>query len=212
MFLAIFEDRPGRMERMAVFDLHKRPEVRIFTGPDLTSIEQGFQTGEAKVLTEFTCIAAHRSALKEQSIAALKDFCKTNSKPLIFFSGNITSGIFLNPGYPFLLINSKDFYSGNLQLFIEASIGGQKLNLLILQFGRRWKLSLLLDLRNRVVVAVNRGGVIRLSELNINPLIMTDLIDDSIRGLLTGNPYGAISPGQIEMLLARINHLINEAA
>jgi hypothetical protein len=210
MLLAILEDRMGRLARMATFDLKKRPEIKIFAGGEFTHILAELRKGNTNMLQEFDSIAAHRSALKDEHlITQLETFCQNNKKNLILFSGSITSGVFRDQGYQFLLINSKDFYSANLELFLEDTIAGKKPNLLILQFGRRWKLSLLLYLRNHIVVFSNNNELIRVSDLAINSQIINDLTDDTTKALLTGNQYAAVSPDQMRSLRSRLDYVIN---
>ena len=78
---------------------------------------------------------------------------------MIFFSGGITSSVLKDLDFPFLHINSKEFYSENLKLFIEAFEESNAVNLLVLQFGKKWKLSLLLNLRNNIAVALNKEAL-----------------------------------------------------
>ncbi|MDD4972279.1 MAG: hypothetical protein PHT07_22860 [Paludibacter sp.] len=155
----------------------------------------------------------------------LKKYCKINKKPLIFFSGGISSSVYKNEDFTFLHINSREFYSNNLKLFIEDNIKKGSVNLLVLQFGNRWKLSLLLSLRNKIAIAQNKQNLkiqnpdIDISEnelikrerdLQINTLVNTDLFDANKMTFLTGNEYETVTTEQIDKFSSVLNHLIND--
>src|SRR5690606_31481224 len=118
--------------------------VSIITGTEFDNLILALQSKDTDSLDKYDCIASHRSALSNEIRDSIKEYCKIKKTPLIFFSGGITSSVFKDIDFPFLHINSKDFYSLNLKLFIDDCEVNNGINLFILQFGKRWKLSLLL--------------------------------------------------------------------
>lgn len=225
MKIVIIEDRIGRLEKFTEFDIKKYETIKIITGIEFDNLLQSLEGKDTSVLDEFSCVASHRSALSNEIRDVIKNYCKAQKKPLIFFSGGITSSVFKDLPFPFLHINSKDFYSLNLRLFIDNYKKTQKINLLMLQFGVKWKLSLLLDLRNNIAVALNNQVLIkekegnennnidlikRVSELNINSIIKQDLINENSDLNFLNNDFSKINEAQIQQVKSVINQLINK--
>lgn len=224
MKIAIIEDRISRLDQYAEFDLKTRKTVSIITGTEFDNLILALQSKDTDSLDKYDCIASHRSALSNEIRDSIKEYCKIKKTPLIFFSGGITSSVFKDIDFPFLHINSKDFYSLNLKLFIDDCEVNNGINLFILQFGKRWKLSLLLNLRNNIAVAQNKlllknakpdiemadGELIkRVRDLQINSLIKVD-INEKTNGFLSGNEYASITEENIQEVKSVISHLINE--
>lgn len=224
MKILIIEDRIGRLEQFSEFDIRSCKNVDIITGSDFDKLILSLEAKNTVVLDQYNCIASHRSALTNEIRETIKEYCKGKNKPLIFFSGGITSSVFKDVNFPFLHINSKDFYSANLKLFIDNSVDSNSINLLILQFGRRWKLSLLLNLRNHISVSQNKQAfknnnldieideselIKRVRDLQINALIKPDLINEKTEKILSDNDFTSISLEQIQEVKSVINHLIN---
>lgn len=225
MKIAIIEDRISRLEQYAEFDLKGCKTVSIITGSEFDSLILTLSKKDTNVLEQYDCIASHRSALSNEIRDIIKEYCNFEKKPLIFFSGGITSSVFKDINFPFLHINSKDFYSSNLNLFITNCEENNTINLLILQFGKRWKLSLLLNLRNNIAVAQNKQAyknenseieiddrelIKRVRDLQINSLIKPDLINEKTDSILSGNDFASITAEQIQEVKSVINRLINE--
>lgn len=226
MKFAIIEDRIGRLEQFVEFDLKNCEDVTIITGLDFDKLINDLELKNIEMLKQFDVIGCHRSALTNEIRDTIKEYCKINKIPLIFFSGGITSSVFKDIDFPFLHINSKDFYSFNLSLFIEYIKTYEEINLLVLQFGKRWKLSLLLNLRNKIAVSQSKFNlksnhseieiddneiIKRVRDLQINSLIKSDLINDKTN-LFIQDDLKLISPEQINEVKSVINHLINDLA
>lgn len=225
MKIALIEDRLERLERFVDFDLYNCREVEIISGTEFDLLINDLSNNNTDKLNQFDCISSHRSALSNTNRDILKKYCKINKKPLIFFSGGISSSVYKNEDFTFLHINSREFYSNNLKLFIEDNIKKGSVNLLVLQFGNRWKLSLLLSLRNKIAIAQNKQNLkiqnpdIDISEnelikrerdLQINTLVNTDLFDANKMTFLTGNEYETVTTEQIDKFSSVLNHLIND--
>ena len=225
MKFAIIEDRMRRLEQFVEFDIRSCKEVEIITESNFDRLILELGTKNTDSLDQYDCIASHRSALTNENRDTIKEYCRAKKKPLIFFSGGITSSVFKDMNFPFLHINSKDFYSSNLKLFIDNCLEDNSINLLILQFGNRWKLSLLLNLRNNIAVALNKHAlknenkdididdselIKRVRDLQINALIKPDLINEKTESILSSNDYASITVDQIQEIRSVINQLINK--
>lgn len=225
MKFALIEDRISRLELYVDFDLKNYNNVTVITGSVFDCFMTALKSKHFDVLDKFDCIASHRSALSNELRDLIKEFCKAKRKPLIFFSGGITSSVFKDSDFPFLHINSKDFYSSHLKMFLDDCEKSNRINLLLLQFGHRWKLSLLLNLRNHIAVALNKLEIKnmiqdvkiddteiikRVRDLQINSLIKPDLINESTKDILTGNDFTTLTLDQIKEVQNVINRFIYE--
>ncbi len=145
-----------RTERQTKFDeetsinLDKYSDVLDnFTADSYEELLEEFKKNDFSRLNKYEVIITHRSAfshLNGKVIGTFKEICKqkNKSKSLVFFSGGISSVSIKNSPFEHLLLNSKKFYSNNLQLFLELS-KECKPNLLVLAFGENWKINLLLN-------------------------------------------------------------------
>jgi len=98
---------------------------------------------------------------------------------------------------------------------------------LVLQFGKKWKLSLLLNLRNNIAVALNKEVlkvefpdsqigdselIKRVRDLQINNAITAELINEKTNVIFSGNDLTPISFGQVQDIKYVIDSIINEMA
>lgn len=222
MRIALIEDRLGRLEQFGGADLQSHPSVKVITGLEFDDFMVAFGKGDMRSLDDFACIASHRSALPNNVRDAIKDYCKSNRKPLVFFSGGISSSVYNDREFPFLHINARDFYSSNLTLFLEDFVESNPPNLLKFQFGERWKLTILLRLRNDIAAYLNkleiqkhyRGSEIKpltLSKLSINAILRPDLVTDRTHDMLSGNEYLPIPSAKLKELEGVIKRAIIES-
>ncbi len=103
-------------------------------------------------LDRYSIIVSHKSAFDDKNIeilSKLENYCKSNDKPLILFSGGIDANYYDKSEYETIEINSKVFYSNHLKLFLESIRDGEQ-NLLILIYGDRWKLNILLNVLEKI--------------------------------------------------------------
>ena len=227
MNIAIIEDRIARLEHYTDLDLKKSKSVTIVTGLEFDNLIDSLKSNDTIKLDQYECIASHRSALSNEVRDTLKEYCRKNKKPLIFFSGGITSSVLKDTEFPFLHINSKEFYSENLKMFIEACEEKSAINLLVLQFGKKWKLSLLLNLRNNIAVALNKQElkaklqdveiddselIKRVRDLQISSAIKGDLLHKKTENIFCGDDFSPVSFEQIQNIKYVIDRLINEMA
>ena len=98
-------------------------------------------------LSPYDIIITHKSAFGDDNdnvLKKLQEHCKKHSKPLVLFSGGIVGNYYNSEVYEVMELNSKTFYSQNLILFLDA-IKEQNENLLMLSYGRQWKLNIILN-------------------------------------------------------------------
>jgi hypothetical protein len=150
MKILLIEDRPTRQ-----YEFTRDFNRNIETFSILKNIcgEDEFHSFKEKISNQITCfdnysvIMIHRSALSSDERITLLNYVNEKSKTLVFFSGGISSTLLQKIGKGQLLtINSRDFYSENLVLFLENS--GQ--DILELAFGKHWKLNLLIGVSEKM--------------------------------------------------------------
>ena len=227
MKIAIIEDRIVRLEQFTDFVLKQCKSVTIITSLEFDNLIGSLKNNDTKPLDQYECIASHRSALSNEVRDTLKEYCRIKRKPLIFFSGGITSTVLKDLDFPFLHINSKEFYSENLKLFIETFEESNAVNLLVLQFGKKWKLSLFLNLRNNIAVALNKVAlkvqfpdseiddselIKRVRDLQINTAIKADLVNEKTNVIFSGDDLTPVSYDQVQDIKYVIDRVINEMA
>lgn len=220
----LIEDRISRMEKYNS-SIVNISQVDIFTGNNFEVLINSLKNNDTTSIDNYACIAAHRTALPDKIRESLKDYCKMKNKPLIFFSGGISASVLKDNPFPFLNLNSKDFYSDNFNLFCVALKNLGIPNLLILQFGVKWKLSLLLNLRNLISVHMNRRVLVNESidgfenkklvdelsmvrDLQLSNLLIKDLISENDSLVFLKNQYESIDEDKLKILKRSVDNLI----
>jgi hypothetical protein len=112
-------------------------------------------------------------------------------------------------------------------MFIEACEESNVVNLLVLQFGKKWKLSLLLNLRNNIAVALNKKAlklqipdseiddselIKRVRDLQINSAIKADLVNEKTKVIFSGDDLTPVSYDQVQDIKYVLDRVINEMA
>ncbi len=112
-------------------------------------------------LSAYDIIVTHKSAFGDDNDVILKkleEHCKKYAKPLVLFSGGIVGNYYNSEVYEVLELNSKTFYSQNLTLFLDA-IKEQNENLLMLSYGRQWKLNIILNVIESLNLYIDTADV-----------------------------------------------------
>lgn len=111
-------------------------------------------------LEHYSTIICHRSAFGDSDSNVLdnfKDHCKKTQAQLVFFSGGISSTFYSYKDYEFLLLNSKSFYSHNLQIYLDDVLEKGNSNLRLLAYGKNWKINLLLNTLAKVNLFISEN-------------------------------------------------------
>ena len=149
MKILLIEDRIVRKEQFLEryeIDLSKYPFIKEITPEEYKKIKSSIKDGDKTFFDEYNLIITHKSAfsLKEQ------DILSSIGKSIIYFSGGISQSFYLEYPFPCLHINSSDFYSTDLLEFLNYINETGEIEMLILQFGSKWKLNLLLNTRDKL--------------------------------------------------------------
>lgn len=149
MKIILIEDRTVRKELFldrSRIDLGKYTFLKEITPEEFKQIKSSIKIGDITFFNEYNLIITHKSAftLNEQ------DLLSSIGKPIIYFSGGISQSFYLEYPFPCLHINSSDFYSINLMEFLNYVKETGEIEMLILQFGAKWKLNLLLNTRDKI--------------------------------------------------------------
>lgn len=120
---------------------------------EFTQLKSDLKKGDLSFFKDCDVILTHKSAftLNEQ------DALSALGKSVVYFSGGISQSFYLEFPSPTLHINSSDFYSSNLVHFLERIAKTDEIEMLILQFGDKWKLNLLLNLRDKLKQLIYRN-------------------------------------------------------
>jgi hypothetical protein len=147
--ILFIEDRILRKElflKSSQIDFSKYSFLKETTAEEYKQIKTNIKNADTTFLNNFDLIITHKSAftLNEQDILI------TLGKSIIFFSGGISQSFYLEYPFPCLHINSSEFYSNNLLNFLNHLEIEGELEMLILQFGTKWKLNLFLTSRDKL--------------------------------------------------------------
>jgi len=124
---------------------------------------------------DYSVIISHKSAFENENaeiLSKLETYCQNNNKVLVLFSGGIdTNYYFQSDAYEHIELNSKTLYSENMKLFLEDCQNGN-LNPLILCYGSKWKLNILLNVLEKLtkfILSMNKERVLYNVFLRDNP-------------------------------------------
>lgn len=149
MKIILIEDRIVRKELFmdrSQIDLSKYSFLKEITAEEFKLVKSSVKNGDISFFEDYYLIITHKSAftLNEQDILA------SIGKSIIYFSGGISQSFYLEYPFPCLHINSSEFYSTNLIDFLNYINETGEIEMLILQFGTKWKLNLLLNTRHKL--------------------------------------------------------------
>jgi len=109
-----------------------------------------FRNNNYTRLNNYDVIITHRSAfdnINSTVLDELKKVCadEDKKKSLVFFSGGISSTTYLKMPFEFLLINSKTFYSENIEQYIN-----EPKNILQLAYGKKYNIAIMLNILEKI--------------------------------------------------------------
>ncbi len=107
---------------------------------------------------DYSMIMVHKSAFENEAgitINKIEQYCEQNKTPLVLFSGSL-GNYYNNAKYDYLELNSKDFYSQNLKLFLDEYAKGRG-NILMLSYGSNWILNTLLNILEKTNIFLRKN-------------------------------------------------------
>ncbi|MEX0660364.1 MAG: hypothetical protein WEA58_10815 [Balneolaceae bacterium] len=158
--IVLIEDKLPRMEFLCKekeLNLTEIKELTIISDSKFESLKKSIGKSEFNLLEGFKAIMSHHSAWSQKELDSIKEYCKKTNTVLILFSGGISVTHLRTSKPQVLLIDVERFYSNRLILFIDAFIKSEELNLPILQYGKNWKINVLMETRNNLAVFLSRN-------------------------------------------------------
>jgi len=129
-------------------------------------------------LGKYTVIVSHKSAFKDDSIhilQKLENYCRQHNKSLVLFSGGTDTNYYENIDFELLELNSKLFYSNNLQLFLDEMEEGN-FSILTLAYGKQWKLNILLNVLEKINLQIAANSDLHYESFRLDTTY--DLLED----------------------------------
>ncbi|MCK4442136.1 MAG: hypothetical protein KAU90_09005, partial [Sulfurovaceae bacterium] len=127
------------------------------TGQKYDKIYESFKNKKF-YFDDYIMIIVHKSAFNgdtREIIYNIENECKNRAIPLVLFSGGITANYYEEEkNFKKLELNSKDFYSQNLQLFLDNYRKNGKIELLMLSYGKMWKLDIVLNCIEKINIFI----------------------------------------------------------
>lgn len=208
--ILFIEDRVERMKKFSPMNLFENKHIQVITGLEYDHFVLKLDKNDLNSLFgDFECIISHKSALDLSQRGRIKNYCETEKKSLIFFSGGISYSFYSDKNFPYLNINANDFYSDKLKLFLDEYDTTEKVNMPILQFGKNWELNKLLNFRNDLVKRSNEETIKRVRDLNIDEKLKQEL-NKLTNVEFINNEFAHIEKQQIKIIRTSIDQLIHE--
>lgn len=153
--ILLLENRPGRQEQYLGSENIKKLQtlqgLKTLLGEECSEMINKLNNSDDSQLNEFTLIIIHRSALSPTGIDTVINHCQKKKKDLIFFSGGISQSLYTtSQNFPYLLVNSKDFYY-NMLNFLTKFVKGEAEHITELLYGDNWQLNLMLNYRQLII-------------------------------------------------------------
>lgn len=215
MKIILIEDRIVRKELFldrSKIDLVKYTFLEEITPDRFKQLKSGIEHNDKVIFDDYNLIITHKSAftLNEQDILA------SIGKPIIYFSGGISQSFYLEYPFPCLHINSSDFYSRNLIDFFNYIDVTGEVEMLILQFGVKWKLNLLLNTRDKLKQLLYKNTVNDLYPEDFSEVfsdkLFTALVSEQLKHDIYKLKENGLFIGDIkkmDFILIEINNEIN---
>jgi hypothetical protein len=147
----LIEDKPSRSIQLLSdkqrYELEVMEFVTIPREDECNNIIHLLNNGDYSLVKEFDLIMIHRSALNHIGLRGIITLCKSNVKDIVLFSGGVSQIVYLNEGYQYLALHSRDFYSDNLFHFLNNYSVQKNISLLEIIYGEKWKLEQLIRFR-----------------------------------------------------------------
>jgi len=111
------------------------------------------------VLDSYHTIMMHKSIYSSKTsiiVNTIKEYCEMLGKELILFSGGIDTVFYSDKLYKHMELNSKQFYSENLLLYLDNRLSGLD-NILVIGFGNKWKLNITLNILEKIGIFIQKS-------------------------------------------------------
>ncbi len=128
--------------------------------------------------SEYAMIMVHGSAFGEDvkfSLEKLKQYCEESKTPLVLFSGG-ASNYYNNAKFENLELNTKDFYSQNLKVFLDE-YRKEKHNILMFAYGEKWILNSLLNVLEKTNVFLDKSSDVNIVYKEYENFTKIDTLD-----------------------------------
>src|SRR5690606_3178674 len=99
MKIALIEDRIGRLNQFANPEIKDLPILEIISENNFSILLEEIRSRSFIRLEKYDCLLFHRSSLENKERQALSEYCSTKNKPLVFFSGSISSSNFRDASF-----------------------------------------------------------------------------------------------------------------
>lgn len=159
--ILLIEDRQTRQQ---LFMNHTNIDLNEYrdildnrTGQAYNEVYDSFQNGDFD-FDDYAMVIVHKSAFNgdtQEVLYGIENECKNRAIPLVLFSGGITANYYEEEkSFKKLELNSKDLYSQNLKMFLENYRKSGNIGLLMLSYGQRWKLDIVLNCMEKINIFI----------------------------------------------------------
>ena len=111
--------------------------------------------------SEYILVISHKNAFNgdtQKVIFNITKECKDKNIPMVLFSGGVSCSSYRKDDQEEILeLDSKDFYSKNLELFLKNYQDSEKIELQILNYGDKWKLNIILNIIEKINIFISEN-------------------------------------------------------
>lgn len=149
--ILLIEDRPGRQSQFL-----NKEQIKLLKSLEYLNMPvedkcrewlNNINLKNVEYINDYSLVIIHKSSLKSNGLAELREICKKEKIDLILFSGGLSQVVYQTSEFQFLSINSSALYSDKLIEFLKSYSRGKTTRLLELVYGSQWKLENLLRYR-----------------------------------------------------------------
>ena len=135
-------------------------------------------------LNNYLLVMVHKGAFNGENSEIshqLTEYCKENKISLVRFSGGASNYYHKEDNLELMELNSKDFYSQNIRLFLDNFRENKEIELLILSYGKKWKINVILNslekINRFIVENENNEDIVYESFINATNFNLVEKID-----------------------------------
>jgi len=158
--VVLIENRLNRMTLLCdkkSLNLKLFEQLKIYSTEEIKALFKEIESKNFDRLDDYEIVMTHQSAWSQVQLSSLKGYCKKKNKPLVLFSGGVSNSHLDVEQPPILTLDVDKFYSERLVLFLDHFFENGISNLMLLQYGDKWKLNLLMEARNNLSVYLSKN-------------------------------------------------------
>jgi len=155
--ILLLDNRETRQKDLCKYDLNKYHRILDnIISDDKCEQKLDIFLEDSSSFDNYDAILMHENIYEDRHnkvLTSIKEYCKNNKTHLVLFSGE-NSKCYNNE---ILSLDSTEFYSQNLEIFLKETLKCEKINILILGYGNKWEQAILLNILEKINLFINEN-------------------------------------------------------